>query len=65
MPLVSHCCYIIHIVVGMETMKHDTTTAGQKGKGKKRGQLHQAAPFTGSLLNDDLHYVAHEKEQLV
>lgn len=35
-PLVSQCCYIIHIVVGMETMKHDTATAGQKEKRKEK-----------------------------
>lgn len=31
-PLVSQPCYIIHIVEGIKTMKHDTMTAGQKEK---------------------------------
>lgn len=28
----SQPCYIIHIVEGIKTMKHDTMTAGQKEK---------------------------------
>lgn len=50
----------------METMKHDTATAGQKGKKEKEKEGgYVTRPLAGSLQDEDLHYAAHKKEQLL